>query len=308
MFYEREEIKVNKDKMIRATAKDGQVRIIAAITTNLVNEATKTHNCMPTASAALGRMLTGGVLMGAMLKNDTDSLTLQIDGGGEAKGIVVTAHPNGTVKGYIGNPSVDLPLNAKGKLEVGGAIGKDGYLKIIKDMGLREPYAGQVPIYTGEVGEDIAYYFTVSEQTPSAVALGVLVDTDLSIKSAGGFIIQMMPGASEFLADIIMYRLEEIPSVTSMIDKGMTIEEILEFIFEDMDLKIYDSITPQFKCDCSRERVERVLMSIGKKDLKEIYEDGKTEEILCHFCNKSYEFKQADIKNLLDEIDKNKIK
>ncbi|WP_346915561.1 Hsp33 family molecular chaperone HslO [Clostridium sp.] len=291
-----------KDKLIRATAKDGQVRIIAAITTELVNEATKTHECMPTASAALGRMLTGGVLMGAMLKNDTDSLTIQIDGGGEVKGITVTAHNDGSVKGYIGNPKIDLPLNEKGKLEVGGAIGKNGYLKVIKDMGLKEPYVGQVPIYTGEVGDDIAYYFTVSEQTPSAVALGVLVDTDLSIKAAGGFIIQMMPGASEFLADIITYRLEEIPSVTSMIEKGMTIEEILEFVFEDMDLKIYDSLVPEYKCDCSRERVERVLMSIGKNDLQEIYDDGKTEEILCHFCNKTYDFKPEDIKKILDDI------
>ncbi|MEW8995952.1 Hsp33 family molecular chaperone HslO [Clostridium sp.] len=291
-----------EDKLIRATAKDGQVRIIAAITTELVNEATKTHECMPTASAALGRMLTGGVLMGAMLKNDTDSLTIQIDGGGEAKGITVTAHNDGSVKGYIGNPEIDLPLNEKGKLEVGGAIGKNGYLKVIKDMGLKEPYVGQVPIYTGEVGDDIAYYFTVSEQTPSAVALGVLVDTDLSIKAAGGFIIQMMPGASEFLADIITYRLEEIPSVTSMIEKGMTIEEILEFVFEDMDLKIYDSLVPEYKCDCSRERVERVLMSIGKNDLQEIYDDGKTEEILCHFCNKTYDFEPEDIKKILDDI------
>ncbi len=291
-----------KDKLIRATAKDGQVRIIAATTTELVDEATRTHECMPTASAALGRMLTGGVLMGAMLKNDTDSLTIQIDGDGEAKGITVTAHHDGSVKGYIGNPQVDLPLNEKGKLEVGGAIGKNGYLKVIKDMGLKEPYVGQVPIYTGEVGDDIAYYFTVSEQTPSAVALGVLVDTNLSIKAAGGFIIQMMPGASEFLADVITYRLEEIPSITSMIDKGMTIEEILEFVFEDMDLKIYDSLTPTYKCDCSRERIERVLMSIGKNDLQEIYDDGKTEEVLCHFCNKSYEFKPEDIKKILDAV------
>lgn len=291
-----------KDKLIRATAKDGQVRILAAITTELVNEATTTHKCMPTASAALGRMLTGGVLMGAMLKNDTDSLTIQIDGGGEAKGITVTAHQDGSVKGYIGNPEVDLPLNEKGKLDVGGAIGKNGYLKVIKDMGLKEPYIGQVPVYTGEIGDDIAYYFTVSEQTPSAVALGVLVDTDLSIKASGGFIIQMMPGASEFLADIITYRLEEIPSITSMIDKGMTIEEILEFVFEDMDLKIYDSLIPEYKCDCSRERIERVLMSIGKNDLKEIYDDGKTEEIVCHFCNKAYEFNTQDIKEILDAI------
>ena len=292
------------DKLIRGTAKDGQIRVIAAITTELVGEATKTHECSPTASAALGRMLTGGVLMGAMLKNESDKLTLQINGGGEAKGVIVTAQADGKVKGYIGNPKVELPLNSKGKLDVGGAIGKNGDLRVIKDMGLKDPYVGQVPIYTGEIGDDLAYYFTVSEQTPSAVALGVLVDKDLSTKAAGGFIIQMMPGASEFLADIISYRLEEIPSVTSMIEKGMSIEEILEYVFEDMDLKIYDSIVPEFKCDCSRDRIERVLMSVGKKDLQEIYEDGKNEEILCHFCNKGYEFTPEDIKRLMDELDR----
>ena len=292
------------DKLIRGTAKDGQIRVIAAITTELVGEATKTHECSPTASAALGRMLTGGVLMGAMLKNESDKLTLQINGGGEAKGVIVTAQADGKVKGYIGNPKVELPLNSKGKLDVGGAIGKNGDLRVIKDMGLKDPYVGQVPIYTGEIGDDLAYYFTASEQTPSAVALGVLVDKDLSTKAAGGFIIQMMPGASEFLADIISYRLEEIPSVTSMIEKGMSIEEILEYVFEDMDLKIYDSIVPEFKCDCSRDRIERVLMSVGKKDLQEIYEDGKNEEILCHFCNKGYEFTPEDIKRLMDELDR----
>ncbi|HCQ91027.1 MAG TPA: Hsp33 family molecular chaperone HslO [Clostridium sp.] len=290
------------DKLVRATAHNGDVRIIAAITTNMVQEGIKAHNCTPTASAALGRMLTAGGLMGAMLKSKGDSLTLNINGGGEAEGIVVTAHADGSVKGYIGNPNVDLPLNQKGKLDVGGAIGKDGYLKVIRDMGLKDPYIGQVPIYTGEIGDDLAYYFTVSEQTPSAVALGVLVDTDLSIKASGGFIIQMMPGASEFLADIITYRLEEIPSITTMISDGMTIEEILKNIFEDMDVNIYEEGKIEFKCDCSRERVERVLISIGKKELQNLYEEGKTEEIKCHFCNKAYDFKTEQIGKLLKEL------
>ncbi|GAA0123727.1 MULTISPECIES: Hsp33 family molecular chaperone HslO [Clostridium] len=290
------------DKLVRATAHNGDVRIIAAITTSMVQEGVNAHNCTPTASAALGRMLTAGGLMGAMLKAEGDSLTLQMDGGGEAKGIVVTAHADGTVKGYIGNPNVNLPLNEKGKLDVGGAIGKNGDLKVIRDMGLKDPYIGQVPIYTGEIGDDLAYYFTVSEQTPSAVALGVLVDTDLSIKAAGGFIIQMMPGASEFLADIITYRLQEIPSVTTMISKGMTIEEILKEIFEDMDINIYEEGKLEFKCDCSRERVESVLISIGKKELKKIYEEGKTEEVKCHFCNKSYEFTTEQLEKLLEEL------
>ncbi|MBU5225765.1 Hsp33 family molecular chaperone HslO [Clostridium senegalense] len=292
------------DKIIRATAKDGEVRIIAAITTDMVQKATKIHNCTPTASAALGRMLTSAGLMSAMLKSENDSLTLQINGGGDAKGVVVTAHTDGKIKGYIGNPSVDLPLNSKGKLDVGGAIGTDGYLQIIRDMGLKEPYVGQVPICTGEIGDDLAYYFTVSEQTPSAVAVGVLVDRDLSIKAAGGFIIQMMPGASDFVADIISYRLQEIPSVTTMISDGKTVQDIINSLFDDMDVKFYDEGVLEFECDCSREKVENALISIGKKDLQEIYDDGKTEELKCHFCNKSYDFTQEDIGKLLKEIEK----
>ena len=290
------------DKLVRATAKEGQVRIIAAITTDLVNEGVSMHLCAPTGAAAFGRMLTAGTLMGTMLKSKQDSLTLQIDGGGEAKGVLVTAHADSSVKGYIGNPNVDLPTNSKGKLDVSGAIGKDGFLRVIRDLGLKEPYIGQVPIYTGEIGDDVAYYFTVSEQTPSAVGLGVLVDTDMSIKAAGGFIIQMMPGADEFLADIITYRLEEIPSITEFITKGMTIEEILEFIFEDMGLRINEEIKPIYKCDCCRPRVEKALISIGKKDLEELYNDEKTEEIRCHFCNKNYEFNHEDIGRLLESV------
>lgn len=287
------------DKLVRATAQNGEIRIIGATTTDLVQEAMNIHKCTPTAAAALGRMLTVGSLMGALLKNEKDSLTIQISGGGEAKGVVVTAHSDANVKGYIGNPDVDLPLNSIGKLDVGGAIGTDGYLKVIRDMGLKEPYIGQVPIQTGEIGDDLAYYFTISEQTPSAVALGVLVDTNLTIKAAGGFIIQMMPGASEFVADILSYRLQEIPSVTSMITEGMTIEDILKYIFEDMDLKIHEELKPEYKCDCSRERVERALISIGRKDLQELVDDGKSEEILCHFCNKSYIFTNENISELL---------
>lgn len=290
------------DKLLRATAKDGMVRIIAAITTNLVDEAVKIHECTPTASAALGRMLTAGSLMGSMLKSEKDTLTIQISGGGKAKGVMVTSYSSGNVKGYIGDPSAELPLNEKGKLDVGGIIGKNGNLSVIRDMGLKEPYVGQVPIYSGEIAEDLAYYFTVSEQTPSAVSLGVLVDKDLSIKAAGGFIVQMMPGADELLADLITYRLEEIPPVTDMISKGMSIEEIMEYIFEGMDLKISDSLNPSYFCDCSREKVEKAFISIGKKDLQEIYEEGQEEELKCHFCNKSYIFTHKDIGELLQEI------
>lgn len=288
-----------KDKLVRAVASNGDIRIIAATTTELVSEGVKIHKCAPTAAAALGRMLTAGSLMGSMLKSKSDVLTLQISGGGEAKGVVVTAYSDARVKGYIGNPSVDLPANSKGKLDVGGAIGKNGNLAVIRDMGLREPYVGQVPISTGEIGDDLAYYFTVSEQTPSAVGLGVLVDVDLSIKAAGGFIIQMMPEANELAADLITYRLQEIPSITEMITKGMNIEEILKYIFEDMDLKILESTTPYYKCDCTEEKVEKALISIGLKDLQEIYDEGKDEELNCHFCNKSYIFKHDKIGELI---------
>lgn len=290
------------DKLIKAVGSNGTIRIIAAITTELVSEGSRIHKCFPTASAALGRMLTAGSLMGSMLKNDKDILTLQINGGGEAKGIIATAYSDAHVKGYIGNPYVDLPLNDKGKLNVGGAVGTNGSLTVIKDMGLKEPYTGSVPIRSGEIAEDLAYYFTLSEQIPSAVALGVLIDRDTSVKAAGGFIIQMMPRYDDLAADLITYRLQEIPPITQLIDKKMSIEEIVEYIFEGMDVEILDSCIPKYRCDCSRERVEKVLISIGRKDLKGIYEEGKDEELKCNFCNKAYKFTHDDIGELLKRV------
>ena len=289
-----------QDKIIKATAKNDMVRIIAGITTNLVNEGTKIHDTTPVASAAFGRMLTAGALIGSTLKSSKEVTTLKINGGGEINGITVTAHNDCSVKGVVGNPYVDRPLNEKGKLDVGGAVGTNGMLYVIKDLGLKDPYVGQVKIQTGEIAEDFAYYFTVSEQTPSAVSLGVLVDKDLSIKAAGGFIVQMLPGADELLADVITYRLQEIPPITTLISEGKTIEEILEYIFEGMDLKILEDITPEYKCDCSRERVEKALISIGKDDLQELYDEGKSEEIVCNFCNKKYEFTHENIGELLN--------
>ncbi|WP_368489934.1 Hsp33 family molecular chaperone HslO [Clostridium sp. BJN0013] len=293
-----------QDKLVRATAKDDNIRIIAASTINLVNEAVKIHNCAPTAAAAFGRMLTAGSLMGAMLKSSKDSLTVKISGDGIAKGIIVTSYADAHVKGYIGNPSADLPANNKGKLDVGGIIGINGNLTVIRDMGLKEPYSSQVPIQTGEIGDDLAYYFTVSEQTPSAVALGVLVDTDLTIKGSGGFIIQMMPEADNLLSDLITYRLQDMPSISHMIGDGLTIIEILNTIFQDMDLKILDTLYPIYKCDCSRERVEKALISIGIKDLEQIYLDKKSEELKCNFCNKSYKFTHQEIGKLLQSLKK----
>lgn len=288
------------DKIITAIAKDGQVRIIGATTRALVNEGVKIHGCAPTASAALGRMLTAGSLMGSMLKSEKDVITLKIDGGGPAKGIIVTSYSNGYVKGYIGNASADLPANALGKLDVSGVIGKSGNLVVIRDLGLKEPYVGQVPIYTGEIGDDLAYYYTVSEQTPTAVGLGVLVDKDLSIKEAGGIIIQMMPGSDEMLADLIMYRLQDLGSITEFFSKGKTIEDMINFLFDDMDLKILEEMEPKYSCDCSAEKIERALISIGQKDLEEIYSEGKTEQVTCHFCNTGYEFTNEHIGKLLE--------
>lgn len=290
------------DKLIIATASNNNVRILAANTTELVNEGTKMHDCAPTAAAAFGRLLTAGSIMGAMLKSPKDSLTIQLDGGGIAGKVMVTAHADSSVKGYISNPCADLVPNEKGKLDVSGIIGKNGTLTVVKDMGLRDPYSGQVPIYTGEIGDDLAYYFTVSEQTPSAVGLGVLVDKDITIKAAGGFIIQMLPGADDMLADLITYRLEEIPSITDLLVKGMTVEEILQFIFEDMDLKIIGEMKPKYKCDCSIERVEKALISIGIDELTQIYNEGKDEELKCNFCNKSYTFSHEHIGNIIKAL------
>lgn len=288
------------DKLIKALAKDGQIRIIAASTKELVATAVDKHECSATAAAALGRMLTAGALMGSMLKSEKDVLTIKMDGRGPAEGLVVTSYSNASVKGYIGNPKVELPANDKGKLDVGGAIGKEGGLVVIKDMGLKDPYVGQSPIYSGEIGDDLAYYYTVSEQTPSAVGLGVLVGEDLKIITAGGIIIQMMPGADEMLADLVTYRLEDLGSITSFLE-NKSINDMLNFLFDDMDLKIISEMKPEFSCDCSREKVEKALISIGEEELKNIYNDGKEEEIKCHFCNTAYKFNKDDIGNLLDK-------
>lgn len=290
------------DKLIRATAHSGDIRITVAITTEMVNEATKIHGCTPTAAAALGRMLTAGSIMGSMMKSEKDKLTLKIDGGGEAKGVVVTASSDASVKGFIGNPAVELPTNAKGKLDVGGAIGKDGSLIVIRDMGLKEPYVGHSPIYTGEIGDDLAYYYTVSEQIPTAVGVGVLVDVDHSIKASGGLIIQMMPGAPEGLADIITFRLEENPPITKLISDGKTVEDILNLYFDDMDLKLYDTVVPEYLCDCKREKVEKALISLGKSELQAIQKDGKTESIQCQFCGRKYDFTPDDLLEIINKL------
>lgn len=288
------------DYILRSTAADGLIRAFAATTKNTVQTARTLHNTTPVASAALGRLLTAGAMMGTMLKGEKDLVTLQIKGDGPIEGLLVTADSKGRVKGYPFNPNVDIPPKSPVKLDVGGAVGK-GYLTVIKDLGLKEPYVGKTELVSGEIAEDLTYYYAKSEQIPTAIALGVLVDTDTSIKAAGGFIIQLMPGATLEVATMLEERITHLKYITELLDRGETPETILDAVLGDMDLEIIDKMPTEFYCDCSRERVEKALISIGEKDLRTILEEDKKAEISCHFCNKVYNFDESDLKKLLDE-------
>ena len=294
-----------KDILKRGTSFDGCVRIFAATTTELVNEAQKIHQTFPVASAALGRTLTAGVLMSAAgLKADEDTLTLQIKGDGPLGSIVVCADSKSDVRGYVVNPYVDLPLNEAGKLDVGGAVGA-GVLNVVRDLGLKEPYIGQIPLVSGEIAEDITMYYAQSEQIPTAVALGVLVDTDHSIKAAGGFMVQMMPGATDETADIIEKSIKNAGAVTKMIDSGMTAEDIIFAIAGDIGVMIENEDTlPHYKCTCSKERMEKALISIGKKELEDIITEQGQAELSCQFCNNKYNFSEAELRELLKKATK----
>ena len=287
-----------QDYIVRGTAADGQVRAFAATTRNLVEEARKMHNTSPVASAALGRLLTAGAMMGSMMKGEKDLITLQIRGDGPIGGLVVTADSKARVKGYVHNPNVMLPPSAEGKLDVGGAVGH-GMLQVIRDVGLKEPYVGQVDLISGEIAEDITCYFAVSEQVPSAVALGVLMNKDNTVRQAGGFIIQLMPFAEEAVISRLEQKLTEVTHISSLLDEGMTPEELIEYILADFDPKILEKIPTEYYCNCSKERVEKAVASVGKKDLQEMIEEGKTIEVNCHFCDKKYEFTVEDLKNLM---------
>ena len=287
-----------KDYVVRAIAAGGEVRAFACTTKNLVEEARLHHDSMPVATAALGRLLSAGSMMGLMMKGEDDKLTLQIKGDGPLGGIVVTADSKARVKGYVYNPDVDIPLKSEGKLDVGAAVG-NGELTVIRDMGLKEPYVGRTNLITGEIAEDLTYYFASSEQVPSVVALGVLVDRDYTVKRAGGFIIQLMPGASDETIDAIEKKIPMVTSVTGMLDEDMTPEEILTFILEDLGVEITDKVETSFYCDCNKERVEKVLISIGEKELTSLYENNKPVEVCCQFCGKKYEFSTEEIENLI---------
>ncbi|MEG0370488.1 MAG: Hsp33 family molecular chaperone HslO, partial [Hungatella sp.] len=280
------------------TAANGEIRAFAATTRELVETARAAHNTSPVATAALGRLLSAGAMMGVMMKGQDDLLTLKIQGDGPMEGLTVTADSMGHVKGYVMNPMVMLPPNTQGKLDVGGALGV-GVLSVIQDIGLKEPYEGQTILVTGEIAEDLTYYYATSEQTPTSVALGVLMNPDNTVCQAGGFILQLMPDASEEIIQKLETQLAKISSITSLLDEGNTPEMILEQILGELDLEIHDKVPTEFSCNCEKARVEKALISIGQKELLDMIEEGKTVEVNCHFCNTNYEFTVAELQELL---------
>lgn len=287
------------DYMVRATAAGARIRAFACTTKELVEEARKAHNTSPVVTAGIGRLLSAGCMMGSMLKGEDDLITLIVRGDGPLQGLTVTADSKGRVKGYPLVPDVILPANAVGKLDVGGAVGR-GYLKVIRDMGLKEPYVGQTELQTGEIAEDLTYYFALSEQVPSSVGLGVLMEKDNTVKQAGGFIIQLMPFAEEEVIARLEDNLQNIKSVTAMLEAGHTPEEMLTQILDGMDVEILDTTPVSFYCNCSKERVQKALMGMGRRDLEDIIKDGEGIDVNCHFCNKNYHFTIDELKALLD--------
>ncbi|EMY5508889.1 MULTISPECIES: redox-regulated molecular chaperone HslO [Bacillus] len=290
-----------KDYLVKALAFDGEVRAYSVRTTNTVSEAQRRHDTWRTASAALGRSLTAGTMMGAMLKGD-QKLTIKVEGNGPIGPILVDAHANGDVRGYVTNPHVDFEGTEQGKLRVYQAVGTEGFVTVIKDIGMREPFIGQSPIVSGELGEDFTYYFAVSEQTPSSVGVGVLVNGDDSVLAAGGFILQIMPGAQEETISFIEDRLQKIPPVSTLIEQGLSPEELLYAVLGEDKVKVLEVMDVQFNCTCSRERIESVLISLGKTELEQIREEEEETEVHCHFCNERYKFSKEDITNLIESL------
>ena len=288
----------DRDYIVRATAAEGSIRAFAITSRHLVEEARVDHDTSPVITAALGRLLSGAAMMGTMMKGEKDLLTIQIQCGGPAKGFTVTADANGHVKGFPNVPDVELPLNAQGKLDVGGALGL-GVMSVIKDMGLKEPYVGQIALQTGEIAEDLTYYFANSEQVPSSVGLGVLMEKDNTVECAGGFIIQMMPFAKEETISQIEENLKNITSVTDHLKKGETPEQILEILLGNLGLEITDTMPTRFYCNCSKERVEKAVISVGKKEIQDMIDEGKDIEVKCHFCNTAYKYTVDELKDIL---------
>ncbi len=286
------------DYIVRATAAKGQIRAFAITSREIVETARVKHNTSPVVTAALGRLLTSGAMMGVMMKGDKDLLTLQIKCSGPVKGLTVTADSGGNVKGFADVPNVMLPPNEKGKLNVGGALDL-GVLSVIKDLGMKEPYVGQTELKTGEIGDDLTYYFASSEQIPSSVGLGVLMERNNTVKQAGGFIIQLMPFASEEVIAGLEQKLAAMESVTDCLDRGYTPEQLLKELLGDFGVEFLERTEAVFSCNCSKERVEKAIVSLGRKDLNEMVQEGKPIEVKCHFCNTVYEFTTEDLKRII---------
>jgi len=286
------------DYIIRATAGNGQIRAFAITSREIVEEARKVHNTSPVATAALGRLLSAGAIMGSMMKGENDVLTLQIKGDGPIGSLTVTADSAANVKGYVGNPAVMLPANEKGKLDVAGALGI-GVLSVIKDIGLKEPYVGQTILVTSEIAEDLTYYFANSEQVPSSVALGVLMNRDNTVLQAGGFIIQLLPDATEEMITKLEMKINQMPPITTLLNMGNTPEMILEYVLGEFQLHLFEKIPTQFSCNCSKSRVEKAIISIGKKEIQEMIDDGEPVEVNCHFCNSHYLYSVEELKAMI---------
>ena len=285
------------DYLVRATAAEAQIRAFACTTKTTVEAARQAHDTSPVVTAALGRLLSAGAMMGSMQKGEEDLLTLQIKGDGPMQGLLVTADSKGGVKGYANVPDVILPANALGKLDVAGAVGQ-GTLSVIRDMGLKEPYVGQTLLQTSEIAEDLTYYFASSEQVPSSVGLGVLMERDNTVRQAGGFIVQLMPFAEDATIDRLERNLSGITSVTAMLDAGDTPEQMLGRILEGLDCQVTDTCPVAFSCNCSKERIEKVLISLGKKEIQDMIHEGREVEVNCHFCNTHYRFSVEELKGI----------
>lgn len=289
-----------KDELVRGTAWNGGVRVFAARTTRLTGELQRRHATMPTATAALGRAATAAAMMGNMLKGN-EKLTVQVKGDGPLGQIVIDANAAAEVRGYVDHPHVHLASNSEGKLDVAGAVGRSGFLHVIKDLGMREPYSGSVPLISGELAEDFTLYFAESEQTPSAVGLGVLVDTDGSVLHAGGFIVQIMPGLPESRLEQLERAVAAMPHVTALLDQGETPESMLGFLVGD-DLNIHERVEPVFRCKCSRERVEQTLITLGTEELRSLIDEDGQAEVHCHFCNENYFFARTELEALHSRV------
>lgn len=293
-----------KDYVIRALDKDKSIRIFIASTTNMVEEARNTHNTTPVATAALGRTLTATGIMGFMLKSEKHKTSLQFKGDGPLGTVLAVSNSRGEVKGYVGNPYVDLPIKDNGKLDVGSAVGKNGSITIIRDLGLKKPYIGKTNIVSGEIAEDLTYYFATSEQQPSSVALGVLVGKNLSVRASGGYIVQVLPNISEENLSKLENIINNVSPISTLIDRGLTPEEILKEVFGSFDMEIKEKRDIKFKCDCSRERLEGAIISLGEKEIKNIIEEDGKAEITCNFCNTAYDFNREELSRLVEEAKK----